>query len=201
MIVLLSISIHTFLAEGDFIIEIVSPSSRNFNPHLPCGRRRPQQAYCITALAFQSTPSLRKATLTSLNNASIQCISIHTFLAEGDISQVRPGSPSCHFNPHLPCGRRPLYGAMLGDNEAFQSTPSLRKATCPRDSIGICRNISIHTFLAEGDSYRKRSAVFYQYFNPHLPCGRRQNESNYEIPRQYFNPHLPCGRRHLFSFK
>ena len=33
-------------------------------------------------------------------------------------------------------------------------------------------NISIHTFLAEGDEQEKKGDDRYDDFNPHLPCGR-----------------------------
>ncbi len=56
-----------------------------------------------------------------------------------------------YFNPHLPCGRR------LGRRK-------LPTVNC---------DISIHTFLAEGDAHQTESASTHRHFNPHLPCGRR----------------------------
>ena len=101
-----------------------------------------------------------------------------------------------HFNPHLPCGRRPLRDDVTMVDVIFQSTPSLRKATSLATNIwpdfgisihtflaegdssgGKCRRrnyISIHTFLAEGDSCKKEQFLRGENFNPHLPCGRRQ---------------------------
>ena len=79
------ISIHTFLAEGDAMGHTGEAHRGNFNPHLPCGRRR----YEI------------------MKGGTRMGISIHTFLAEGD----EPGRCELpwlrYFNPHLPCGRRP----------------------------------------------------------------------------------------------
>ena len=123
-----------------------------------------------------------------------------------------------YFNPHLPCGRRPISSLLTTIEEGFQSTPSLRKATPEKLSAygtvifqstpslrkatktGVrrrkTRNISIHTFLAEGDFHIFRFRNVIVYFNPHLPCGRRHHISR--DPRgagQHFNPHLPCGRR------
>ena len=102
-----AISIHTFLAEGDYSVSFSQSRFRYFNPHLPCGRRPASQAGRPIVPIFQSTPSLRKATPSSisLSNLSVfqstpslrkatrrpgtiknsSCISIHTFLAEGDI--------------------------------------------------------------------------------------------------------------------
>ena len=56
------ISIHTFLAEGDYYLF----------------------AIFLVMMAFQSTPSLRKVTLNRHRMFGICPISIHTFLAEGD---------------------------------------------------------------------------------------------------------------------
>ena len=113
---------------------------------------------------------------------------------------------------------------ITGDLVIFQSTPSLRKATCPNGRVIIVLCISIHTFLAEGD-YTQYSIVFkLRYFNPHLPCGRRRSRLDHSyhndgisihtflaegdilmgviyLAFKYFNPHLPCGRRLLGKHK
>ena len=143
----------------------------NFNPHLPCGRwqynifyRQCQQKFQSTpslrkvtksftstvfCVKFQSTPSLRKVTQIILKLKILIIISIHTFLAEGDLNfkcHMYSLQISIHtflaegddvtgifskavidFNPHLPCGR-------------WQKLFS--------------------------------SATFVLHFNPHLPCGR-----------------------------
>ena len=122
---------------------------------------------------FQSTPSLRKATGRCQEEERNEHISIHTFLAEGDAVTFNVSGATADFNPHLPCGRRPkefskmlerLYfnphlpcGRRLSDSYSFpfhakfQSTPSLRKATRYSIRVPYDQNISIHTFLAEGD--------------------------------------------------
>ena len=124
----LSISIHTFLAEGDTIHWTIYWLYRDFNPHLPCGRWHYGCPTCGNALLFQSTPSLRKVT----------------------------GRKFC------PC---PLA-------KIFQSTPSLRKVTKTERRVWHFRKISIHTFLAEGDGVAGRGRSRDENFNPHLPCGR-----------------------------
>ena len=166
-----------------------------FNPHLPCGRWR----------------------VMPLTDRSLEDISIHTFLAEGDIATG--------------CGRRP--------DSVFQSTPSLRKVThmefqnlwdisisihtflaegdarsrrsgylirhisihtflAEGDIVRISNNnwssISIHTFLAEGDFLHCLSIGVHNYFNPHLPCGRWLHLRGCWEWLINFNPHLPCGR-------
>ena len=84
-------------------------------------------------MRFQSTPSLRKATVPSATFFGAMIISIHTFLAEGDV----------------------ITNLRFPTQVAFQSTPSLRKATWQDGSVCIAQHISIHTFLAEGDSKYK----------------------------------------------
>ena len=56
------ISIHTFLAEGDPFTNCVAQFLNHFNPHLPCGRRLTGYTDEYFDYIFQSTPSLRKAT-------------------------------------------------------------------------------------------------------------------------------------------
>ena len=56
----------------------------NFNPHLPRGRWRCSMCWEMDSNWFQSTPSSRKVTGKRQGNWSINLISIHTFLAEGD---------------------------------------------------------------------------------------------------------------------
>ena len=83
--------------------------------------------------------------------------------------------------------------------QTFQSTPSLRKATPIIMSALRGMAISIHTFLAEGDHFMLHSTRATSYFNPHLPCGRRQLLCRHVNRLIYFNPHLPCGRRRIKS--
>ena len=107
------------------------------------------------ALQFQSAPSLRKVTTSHGIYGNGRLISIHTFLAEGDHPGIPLDLQNSNFNPHLPCGRwqvRCRNYKMLGK---FQSTPSLRKVTRNSKDESCGMDISIHTFLAEGDEDRK----------------------------------------------
>ena len=81
-----TISIHTFLAEGDKKSILFILSTYNFNPHLPCGRWRFFCKAHATQIKFQSTPSLRKVTVIAPIAFLLILISIHTFLAEGDVT-------------------------------------------------------------------------------------------------------------------
>ena len=100
-----------------------------------------------------------------------------------------------NFNPHLPCGRwRGYIWCELQHGD-----------------------ISIHTFLAEGDWIGFLWCRGASDFNPHLPCGRWRKDFcrlrgsdvisihtflaegdtrslKKNPPYLDFNPHLPCGR-------
>ena len=102
-----SISIHTFLAEGDRKYRAWSEKEWDFNPHLPCGR------WPARRMIFNICSK----------------ISIHTFLAEGDREEMQVSGLQKNFNPHLPCGRWPTIAPAHRTDTTFQSTPSLRKVT------------------------------------------------------------------------
>ena len=103
---------------------------------------------------FQSTLSLRRATVHFVQvrrgyldfNPRSPC---------GErLGQVPPGSHRVDFNPRSPCGERPYAEAGKDAAEVFQSTLSLRRATC------------------------FSMAIYSQdpYFNPRSPCGERRPE-------------------------
>ena len=78
------VSIHALLAECDAFRLRNRKSGAGFNPRTPCGVRRPNwKGVCITIL-FQSTHSLRSATI---------------------IKRFHVSPPWC-FNPRTPCGVR-----------------------------------------------------------------------------------------------
>ena len=128
-----------------------------------------------------------------------------------------------NFNPHPPCGGRRIYSIKgrliwqisihtlhaegdvlevqkMADEQKFQSTPSMRRAT----------------------SDRKARYRLPYHFNPHPPCGgrhgrlgvrlnhgkfqstpsmRRATNRNQDVSKSYinFNPHPPCGGRLVIS--
>ena len=78
------ISIHALLAESDICWPNTSPRRRNFNPRSPCGERRAMQKTYALLRIFQSTLSLRRATV-----------------------GIRSAPAGTHnFNPRSPCGER-----------------------------------------------------------------------------------------------
>ena len=152
------------------------PNASHFNPHLPCGRRLSGTSGHLDLLA----------------------ISIHTFLAEGDtqinetITHIREfqSTPSLrkatlsiclllyadyHFNPHLPCGRRPRRATVFWSRKQFQSTPSLRTATTQMGLIDSIAEFQSTPSLRKATTLTKSMCMRISYFNPHLPCGRRQS--------------------------
>ena len=198
------------------------------NTHLPCqstpSLRKvtcPITLYTLFCL-FQSTPSLWKVTagekmVTAKFQISIHTfpakgdkrlslitiyliISIHTFLAEGDQVDLSYNPHAIYFNPHLPCGRWQAISGVNYNMAIFQSTPSLRNVTISIqiDQEGL--NISIHTFLAEGDLQRPIQLHVPESFQstPSLRKVTMQLE-NYQRSTTNFNPHLPCGRWHCLQ--
>ena len=77
------ISIHTFLAEGDYSSYIgLDAPIISIHTFLAEGDQIALSQKLMEK--FQSTPSSRKVTFGMLESLIIQSISIHTFLAEGD---------------------------------------------------------------------------------------------------------------------
>ncbi len=125
----------------------------NFNPRSPCGLRPKHEALRFKREKFQSTQSLRTATTSERGskppkqhfNPRSPCglrhadkyqypativISIHAVLADCDRSYVRAILRSGNFNPRSPCGLRPCLISDSPPRLRFQSTQSLRTATC-----------------------------------------------------------------------
>ena len=144
----------------------------NFNPHLPRGRWPEVVAEENYFCEFQSTPSSRKVTEGAEELTKSIKISIHTFLAEGDKVRRRSHTGYHDFNPHLPRGRWRKSGGSKVIIDNFN--PHLPRGRWrASDTWGETEGeISIHTFLAEGDFPTIVSAALQIDFNPHLPRGR-----------------------------
>ena len=165
-----------------------------FNPHLPHRRWPTLLQSRPHLLLFQSTPSSQKVTSSWYRWRDQQYISIHTFLTEGDFSffvvtfkmwYFNPHLPHRrwphtrsntafmnHFNPHLPHRRWHTIGNVGPIYVVFQSTPSSQKVTCWLFYLHWRSNISIHTFLTEGDHSTCSALQHTDNFNPHLPHRR-----------------------------
>ena len=101
------VSIHALLAECDIFAMIANFQYHGFNPRTPCGvRLAAVLSECIDS-GFQSTHSLRSATLLSIEDGDQHGVSIHALLAECDLSYVVDDNMQERFNPRTPCGVRP----------------------------------------------------------------------------------------------
>ena len=168
-----AVSIHALLAESDPGVTSTECPQPCFNPRPPCGERRHvtqgsgegdgfnPRPPCGERLAgfyllpflhkFQSTPSLRRATVqATMSGRSVQ-VSIHALLAESDSQRSGIQRHQERFNPRPPCGERPFSILFRAVAALFQSTPSLRRATWS-------------SFLAH---------INQCCFNPRPPCGER----------------------------
>ena len=147
-----AVSIHALLAECDAIPEAYRSCLRGFNPRTPCGVRPTTMARRTPPPWFQSTHSLRSATLQGHCRSQDFQVSIHALLAECDRWHV----------PHLITLLVSIH-ALLAECDWcfgvfhsqccfwFQSTHSLRSATS-------C--FSVRPASQTG-------------FNPRTPCGVR----------------------------
>ena len=81
------VSIHALLAECDALAPQTVYVKRGFNPRTPCGVRPVRQNYSGPDFQFQSTHSLRSATIISVSVQVKLMVSIHALLAECDCAQ------------------------------------------------------------------------------------------------------------------
>ena len=124
--------------------------------------------------AFQSTPSVGRATSYTSSSDSKNPISIHALRGEGDVNirlginctlYFNPRPPwggrllrtlykfrRTYFNPRPPWGGRRKSPCPLSRIAAFQSTPSVGRATVPYASVYGDIVISIHALRGEGDN-------------------------------------------------
>ena len=169
-------------------------------------------------MRFQSTHSLRSATIHHAGDGEEYLVSIHALLAECDCLTPCTLSTYKSFNPRTPCGVRPVKYLMRSRYKKFQSTHSLRSATKSERYLRSLLTVSIHALLAECDS-----GIFHQLhdepcFNPRTPCGVRLAvhmlisyttlfQSTHSLRSatvglftafsggRCFNPRTPCGVR------
>ena len=130
-VVPIKISIHALLAESDSAPRFAPTASRNFYPRSPCGERRESRQPCarpttdfyprspcgerpikqeitVLAIAFLSTLSLRRATISAKREAS-ESIDFYPRSPCGE----RQGTAGringrINFYPRSPCGERPF---------------------------------------------------------------------------------------------
>ena len=185
-----------------------SPSARrggavHFNPRPPWGGRRISIRTSKVIPAFQSTPSVGRATIQHLLSAHVSAISIHALRGEGDPLQLTAKRTPEDFNP------RPPWGGRRFD---------------PSNCISLCK-ISIHALRGEGDNRAFGGWEPRRYFNPRPPWGGRlfipcrrsaapyisihalrgegdDRSAKLHLHTEYFNPRPPWGGRpqgHLWA--
>ena len=167
------VSIHALLAECDINQNRKTIDYESFNPRTPCGVRLIMWGKGKNIWKFQSTHSLRSATLKSRSASILKKVSIHALLAECDRASGHALLPLNRFNPRTPCGVRPVSPSNGGLLVEFQSTHSLRSATGYTQPIVVFRRVSIHALLAECDARCHRRPQRRSGFNPRTPCGVR----------------------------
>ena len=128
-LVLYIVSIHALLAECDLLRGGGPFRLRCFNPRTPCGVRRNPASGSVSGFWFQSTHSLRSATICIGLETHDYMVSIHALLAECDNPRQIRGLPAHRFNPRTPCGVRQKKTEQSAVIDTFQSTHSLRSAT------------------------------------------------------------------------
>ena len=148
-----NISIHALRGEGDDDIrQNLFGWNRHFNPRPPWGGRHEGRVKELQKLY----------------------ISIHALRGEGDNNGGTIPSISVDFNPRPPWGGRPSRTSALSLFAAFQSTPSVGRATSRPLRAVRHHTISIHALRGEGDSRKSHMLCYNLNFNPRPPWGGRR---------------------------
>ena len=148
------VSIHALLAECDELSAYTQRRRECFNPRTPCGVRHDMEGQSVIRQEFQSTHSLRSATVRLFRQTGQETVSIHALLAECDVSwrcglSFPPGFQSTHSLRSAT--REKLF--FLLQFIKFQSTHSLRSATIALAARRVVSTVSIHALLAECDFF------------------------------------------------
>ena len=175
-------------------------SGRTISIHTPhAGSDSKCKNSCQNDPEFQSTLPMRGATGTHLESGRAGSISIHTPHAGSDIQQpedrgrrgisihtphagsdlwhCQKKAACCYFNPHSPCGERPLLRTNSRAGSYFNPHSPCGERRYTYDLEGITMDISIHTPHAGSDEDIPDSEECPFYFNPHSPCGERRRVS------------------------
>ena len=171
-----------------------------FNPRTPCGVRHDSEMTLSYFTLFQSTHSLRSATIATGIIYLLHHVSIHALLAECDGVHTNIVRLCTGFNPRTPCGVRQFTCSASNTQKKFQSTHSLRSATAFHSVFCSIFNVSIHALLAECDLEPSHNSTKTKRFNPRTPCGVRPLDSfGIVIVPRGFNPRTPCGVRPIIN--
>ena len=144
------VSIHALLAESDIRLSDGRGNLNSFNPRPPCGERQETDILTSADLVFQSTPSLRRATVPGKYPQFPMIVSIHALLAESDFPPPLRRCIWHSFNPRPPCGERPRISLSFPSSTCFNPRPP-----CGERQL------------------RPRMVCSLPCFNPRPPCGER----------------------------
>ena len=150
----------------------------------------------VSATAFLSTLSLRRATGYRDALERIRNISIHALLAESDALKRCSISAILLFLSTLSLRRATVVGSSMRFFAcSFLSTLSLRRAT-----LAFSRNSPLTKYFYPRSPCGERLASLVgvqnpYHFYPRSPCGERQICHKYNIERPHFYPRSPCGER------
>ena len=145
---------------------------------------------------FQSTPSVGRATVQGRCGGMRGSISIHALRGEGDDPPANAPPKQLYFNPRPPWGGRPRQGDSLSGRLAFQSTPSVGRATFVSQTNRLFGAFQSTPSVGRATKQTERACPCPTDFNPRPPWGGRHERSNQKHGTQHFNPRPPWGGRH-----
>ena len=146
------ISIHALREESDWLDSNHWCSANSyFNPRSPWGERPISKVSWAMEFLFQSTLSVRRATLSSGHCGCLLSISIHALREESDSFYGRNITLLFWFQSTLSVRRATISLTYLDFREKFLSTLSVRRATFRYSQGCIFLLISIHALREESD--------------------------------------------------
>ena len=124
-----SISIHALREEGDCPGVYSCPLRHHFYPRPPRGGRRQHPQKDVRDKVFLSTPSARRATSASRQQAEGQQFLSTPSARRATTRQGQRTTSGSDFYPRPPRGGRRCSTVLANHCEKFLSTPSARRAT------------------------------------------------------------------------
>ena len=140
---------------------------------------------------------MRGATGMAEKQSKRSVISIHTPHAGSDVNDFASRIDSLKFQSTLPMRGATLYDTMyLSDADDFNPhSPCGERPLSPKYRDEAIRHFNPHSPCGERHGMAE-TAPIQADFNPHSPCGeRRLPRLICHITAQNFNPHSPCGER------
>ncbi len=142
-----------------------------FNPHSPCGERRFGLLVLVQLCLFQSTLPMRGATLLRHHQSPNTSLFQSTLPMRGaTCASLSLLTILDNFNPHSPCGERPLLGSLIAPAWRYFNPHSPCGERPERDEYAAkILGISIHTPHAGSDMDTAMQRAAYALFQSTLP--------------------------------